>query len=108
MISGGRHMKNELERFIEIWERESSKTAKMLAALPHDAYDYRPDPDGRSLGEMAWHLAEPEGYGTFAIEQGGFSREVRPEGMQRPQSVEALAPAFESVHRDAVARVQKL
>ena len=30
--------------------------------------DIRPDPDGRSLGELAWHLAEMEAYGTFAIE----------------------------------------
>jgi uncharacterized damage-inducible protein DinB len=99
---------NELERFLETWQNENTKTVKLLAALPADAYDYRPDPDGRSLGEMAWHLAEAEGFGSFSIERGGFSRDARPEGLERPKTTAELAPAFERVHNDAVARVEKL
>ncbi len=101
-------MKDELERFIELWDREASKTVKVLESLPADGYDFRPDPEGRSLGELAWHLAEPEGYGSFAIELGEFSREERPQGIERPRTIRELAPAFERVHRDAVARVRKL
>lgn len=67
-------MKDELRTFREIWERESAKTKSLLESLPRDAYDFRPDPEGRSLGEMAWHVAEPEAHGSFAIERGGFSR----------------------------------
>ena len=101
-------MKNELETFIEIWERETAKTIKLLESLPPEQYDFRPDPDGRSLGELAWHLAEPEGHGPFGIERGGFERGARPEGMARPRTVAELAPAFERVHRDAAARLAKL
>jgi uncharacterized damage-inducible protein DinB len=101
-------MKDELERFIEVLQREDAKTIKLLEALPADGYDFRPDSDGRSVGEMAWHLAEAEAYGTFGIEQGAFSRDARPAGIERPRKIEELAPGFARVHGDAVARVRKL
>src|SRR5262249_26332689 len=101
-------MKNELEHFTEIWERENARTMALLESLPPDQYDFRPDPEGRSLGELAWHLAEPEAYGTFSIERGGFSRDERPVAIDRRRPIGELAPRFARVHGDAVARVQKL
>jgi uncharacterized damage-inducible protein DinB len=101
-------MSTELDRFIEIWEREAAKTETLLAALPRDGYEFRPDPEGRSLGELAWHLVEAEGYGALGIERGEFARDVRPEGMTRPRTVEELAPGFARIHADALARVRKL
>jgi len=101
-------MSTELERFIEIWEREAAKTEQLLAALPRDGYDFRPDPEGRSLGELAWHLVEAEAYGALGIERGEFARGVKPEGITRPRTIEELAPGFARVHADAVARVRKL
>ena len=99
---------NELERFIEIWDLEARKTADLLRALPREQYDYRPDPDGRSLGELAWHLAEGDAFMTFGIDQGQFAVGMRPPNVERPRTIEALAPAFERVHRDAMDRVRKL
>ena len=99
---------NDLEHFLTIWERESGKTIELLRCLPVDQYDYRPDPEGRSLGELAWHLAEGEAYGSTGIEQGGFSRDMRPPGIERPRKVEDLAPGFERIHRDAAARLANL
>lgn len=101
-------MNNELETFLEIWERECAKTKSLLESLPPDAYDFRPDAEGRSLGEMAWHVAEPEAHGSFAIERGGFSRETRPPGIERPRAIAELAPAYERLHRDALERLRKL
>ena len=95
-------MSTELERFIEIWEREAAKTEKLLESLPRDAYDFRPDPEGRSLGELAWHLVEAEGYGALGIERGEFARDVKPDGITRPRTIEELAPGFSRVHTDAV------
>jgi uncharacterized damage-inducible protein DinB len=61
---------NELERFLKVWEHEAQNTVKLLRALPTDRYDFRPDPQGRSLGELAWHLAEGDAYMTYAVENG--------------------------------------
>ena len=49
---------NELETFLTTWDHEAESTVKLLRALPPSQYDFRPDAGGRSLGELAWHLAE--------------------------------------------------
>jgi len=85
-------MSNELETFHGFWNYEAKKTAGFLRALPTGQYDFRPDPQARSLGELSWHLAELDAYTTWGIEQGGFQLGVRPPGIERPRSIEALAP----------------
>ncbi len=99
---------NELEMFLNMWEREHENTLALLRALPPTQYDFRPDPAGRSLGELAWHLAEPEAYITYGIDKGQLNFEAKPPNIERPRTVEALAPNFDRVHREAVARIRKL
>lgn len=101
-------MRNEIDQFIEVWEREAATTARLLRSLPPDQYHFRPDSGGRSLGELAWHLAESDGYITLGIERGEYTRDARPPGIERPTTVDELAPAYERVHRDAVARIRAL
>jgi uncharacterized damage-inducible protein DinB len=98
----------DMKFYLDNWDWESKRTIEVLKALPSDQYDFRPDPKSRSLGEMAWHLAEIEAYMTQGIEKGRFDFDSRPPGIERPRTIEALAPGYERVHRDAVARVQKL
>jgi uncharacterized damage-inducible protein DinB len=99
---------NELEMFLTTWDREAANTAKLLKALPASQYDFRPDAGGRSLGELAWHLAESDAYMSYGIEQGKFAPDMRPPNVERPKQTEALAPGFERIHREAVARIRKL
>src|SRR5439155_22022247 len=74
---------NELDRSFATWDYETQGTVKLLRALPKDKYDFRPDPDGRSLGELAWHLAEGDGYITQGIDTGVFFGDVKPQHMER-------------------------
>lgn len=99
---------NELERFLTTWNREAESTLKLLRALPASQYDFRPDKGGRSLGELAWHLAEGDAYMSFGIENGRFTMEAKPPHIERPRTVEALAPGYERIHQEAVARIKKL
>jgi len=99
---------NELELFLATWEREAANTVKLLKALPPTQYDFRPDAGGRSLGELAWHLAEGDAYMSYGIEQGQFAMSAKPPNIERPRTVDALAPGYDRVHRDAVARIRKL
>jgi uncharacterized damage-inducible protein DinB len=98
----------EFEQFLASWESESKKTQQLLAALPNDQYDFRPDAKGRSLGELAWHLAELDGYIADGVANGKFDFEAKLPGLQRPRTVAELAPAFAKVHADAVARIKGL
>jgi uncharacterized damage-inducible protein DinB len=99
---------NELERFLATWDREAGNTLKLLRALPASQYDFRPDQGGRSLGELAWHLAEGDAYMSFGIDNGRFTMEAQPPNIERPRTVEGLAPGYERIHHEAVARIKKL
>jgi uncharacterized damage-inducible protein DinB len=98
----------DLKFFLEAWDWEAKKTVAVLESLAPSQYDFRPDPKGRSLGEMAWHLPESEAYMTYAIEKGRFDLADKPPGIERPRTIEALAPGYRRVHEEAVARVKKL
>jgi uncharacterized damage-inducible protein DinB len=102
-------MQTELQDFLTQWDRETQGTLALMRALPTDQYDLRPDAGGRSIGELAWHLAEVDGYVTLGIERGEFKFDgIKPPHIERPRTIEALAPAFQVVHDDAVARVRRL
>jgi uncharacterized damage-inducible protein DinB len=45
---------------------------------------------------------------SHGIENGGFTMNMKPPNMERPRTVEALAPGYERIHREAVARIGKL
>src|SRR3989442_7416155 len=99
---------NELQTFLEVWDLEAKKTFVLQEVLPRGQYDFRPDAGGRSLGELAWHLAEADAYVSFGIEQGSFAPGMKPPGIERPKTIEALAPGYERVHAEAVGRVRRL
>ncbi len=98
----------ELDRFRTVWDTESGLTVKLLEALPADQYDFRPDPGNRSIGEMAWHLGEIEGYITLGIANGAVTFQEAPPNMQRPREVRQLAPGYQRVHQEAMARLANL
>ena len=96
---------NELDRFRAVWDMEAKLTTQLLEALPTNQYDFKPDPGGRSLGEMAWHLSEIEGYISLGITKGTVTFQEAPPNLQRPREVKLLAPGYRRVHQEAVARL---
>lgn len=100
--------RDELHQFLAMWDVETGKTLRMLDALPADKYDFRPDPGGRSLGELAWHLAEGDAYLSATVANGKFDPTVKVPGLERPRTIDALAPGYQRIHRDAVGRVESL
>jgi uncharacterized damage-inducible protein DinB len=99
---------SELDMFLNAWDREARSTMKLLQALPASQYDFRPDATGRSMGELAWHLAEGDAYMSHGIEQGRFGMDAKPPNIERPRTVEGLAPGYERIHEEAVARIRNL
>ena len=91
-------MMTELQEFSRQWERETDGTLALMGALPPKQYDFRPDAGGRSLGELAWHLAEVDAYVSLGIERGEFKFDLKPPHIERPRTVDALAGAFRVVH----------
>src|SRR2546426_9299184 len=98
----------ELQPCLEVWDLEAKEAVVLLKALPPGQYDCRPDGGGRWLGELAWRLAEADAYVSFGIGQGSFAPGMKPPGIERPKTIEALAPGYERVHAEAVGRVRRL
>jgi hypothetical protein len=97
---------NELEYLLATWDREAASTVQLLKALPPLQYAFRPDAGGRSLGELAWHLAEGDASMSYGIERGEFSLGLRPPNIERPREVEAFAPGYERASRSGGAHPQ--
>ena len=83
---GDTAMNNELETFLSFWNHEAKQDRRPPAcALPAGQYDFRPDPQARSLGELAWHLAEVDAYTDVGHRAGRTcSPTCRPPGIERP------------------------
>ncbi len=75
---------SSVDTLFATWDREAEKTVELLKRLPKGQYDFRPDPASRSLGELAWHIAEVDAYVSLGVSRGEFSRTLRPENIQRP------------------------
>ena len=100
--------RTEMERFRTGWNAEAGRTIALLESLPDDKYDFRPDPEGRSIGEMAWHLSEIDACLTYAIEHNRFRMEDEPPNLRRPRETSQLAPGYRRIHEEALARLASL
>jgi uncharacterized damage-inducible protein DinB len=98
---------NELAEFIDLWEYESGLTKGLLETIPADKLDFRPDPHGRSIGELAWHIAELEAIFSNMARERTFGGS-RPTGLERPPTVPEIASGYARIHRDALERVRGL
>ena len=99
---------NEIDTFRTVWNSEAQSTIRLLEALPTDQYDFRPDPKGRSIGELAWHLSEIDACLSFGIAERRFRLEDEPPDLKRPREIKQLAPGYRRVHEQAVARLENL
>ena len=99
---------SEVETFRAAWNAEAQDTLRLLEALPADQYDFRPDPKGRSIGEMAWHLSEIDACLSFGIALRRFRFEDEPPNLKRPREIKQLAPGYRRVHEEAVGRLEGL
>src|SRR6516162_1250293 len=68
--------------------REMETTKKVLAAIPEDKGDYRPDAKARTARELAWHLASCDVQMTDEIADQKFQME--PRFKEEPKNVKEL------------------
>ena len=99
---------SEIETFRRVLNEEAAKTVAVIESIPPGQYDFRPDPKGRSIGELAWHLSEIEGCISFDVEYGSFSYEHEVPNMKRPREVPLLASGYRRVHEESAARLAKV
>jgi len=60
------------DQLTRIWEGEFPATCKVLAAVPDDKRDYKPDPKSRTAWELATHLATADIWFLDCVLNGSF------------------------------------
>lgn len=84
---------------------EMELTKKVIAAIPDDEKDYRPDPKARSAWELAWHLASCDVQMTDEIADQKFSMEPR---FKEPKTVAELVEWYDANFKRAMNRVHAM
>jgi len=87
--------------------REAATTKRVLAAVPDEKRDYRPDPNARTAWELAWHLANTDVQFMDGIADLKFTMAARTEA-EKPKTVAELVDWYDKNMKRAADRVQAL
>jgi uncharacterized damage-inducible protein DinB len=86
---------------------ESRTTRAVLAAVPKDRLDYRPDPFAKSANELLRHIASADNFFLKSVTDGAFvpgSVKI-PEGVQTPEEVAEWYGQEHAKNFDAVSQL---
>ncbi|HTC75379.1 MAG TPA: DinB family protein [Edaphobacter sp.] len=73
---------------------EAKVTSKILAAIPDDKRDYRPDPHARTAWELGWHMANTDVQFLDGIAEGNFAMN-NPDEASKPKNVTELVTWYD-------------
>ncbi len=95
-------MYRKIDDFIKAWDYEQESTLKLLNALTDESLNQRVVDGGRTLGFIAWHLAQtpPEMMGKAGLRIDGPAEDA-----PAPSSAPEIAAAFEQASSSARERV---
>ena len=93
-------MITSIDQFTKGWQKESDNTRKILAGLTDKAIKKEPVKDHRSLGRIAWHIAQtiPEMLGKTGL---------NPEGPKEDESVPDTAEEIRKAYDIAASSLLK-
>lgn len=87
-------------------EAEYPVTRQVIAAVPNDMREYRPDPKSMSAGELAWHIVEAEIVLLRSIVKGEFGSD-QPE-MNANKTIDETLAIYAAEFRNLIDAVRKL
>ena len=89
-------MYTTISEFVQDWTKESGTSLKVERALTDASLLLRSDPEGNSLGKIAWHMVQMiGGMGSAA----GLTIQGPPRGTEPPNAAAAIADAYETAAR---------
>ncbi|MDZ4710920.1 MAG: DinB family protein [bacterium] len=97
-------MYTTITQFLKDWKYESDSTIKMLNNLTEESLSQRITPDGRSLGFLAWHIAQtiPEMLGKT-----GLKLEGPAEDEKYPSSAKEIREGYEKASNSLMEQLPK-
>src|SRR5258708_25312330 len=73
--------------FLNQIDGEQKTTSRVLAAIPPDHQDYRPDPKAKTAMELGWHIASADVWFMDSLVAGAFG----PGGAEMPSEIKSSA-----------------
>lgn len=97
-------MFTSISQFLELWEQEAQRTHTVFSALTDASLNQSTDADGRSLGRIAWHLAQtiPEMLHKVRLDVKGPKEDESP-----PSSAAKIASEYEAAGASAAEQIKK-
>ena len=95
------------ELMLQSFSREVETTKKVIAAVPENKREYRPDPHARTAWELAWHLAHSDIQFLDAIADLKFTRDTT-EVKDKPNTIAEIVSWYEQHYNRAANRVRAL
>jgi uncharacterized damage-inducible protein DinB len=96
-----------IEYFAKMMEQEGKTTAKVIAAVPDDRRDYKPDEKSRSAWELATHLALGDIWFVQSIIDGSFNFDPDAEKLQVGQ-LKSIKDVVAHYSKEYPAKLQEL
>jgi uncharacterized damage-inducible protein DinB len=97
-------MYKTISEFVEDWARESAISLKILAALTDSSLMHKSDPEGNTLGKIAWHLVVMIGLTGSAV---GLEVAAPARGSEPPNSVKSIADAYRTAAQSIADQASK-
>ena len=94
-------MYTTVAEFVRDWEWESAISLKVERALTDASLQQKTDPEGRTLGQLAWHMVVMIGLTGSAL---GLDIDAPPRGSEPPASASKIADAYETAMRSMSGR----
>src|SRR4051812_14912826 len=98
--------KGFLSFFLGTMDNEYKTTRKVIAAVPQDKCDWRPDPKAKNALELATHIPEGDLFFLDAIINGSFN----PGGEEKtkPTTIEEVLASYDTAYNDRVAKLKAM
>jgi uncharacterized damage-inducible protein DinB len=95
-----------LQFFLGNMESEFKTTRKVIAAVPQDKSDYKPDPKSMTARELAFHIAGADVFFLDAVINGKF--DMSAEQPKTPDTIQEILSWYDSNFTDRVAKLKAL
>jgi uncharacterized damage-inducible protein DinB len=94
-------MMDEKSLYLRFWQKEAPATRKVLARIPQERSDYKPEPKSRNARELAWVMVLEEKVLVEGLEAGRMTWQDVP----APATVEDIVATYDRQHDDLTRRL---
>lgn len=89
---------------LQFWKHEAVATRKVIARIPQEKCDYRPDPRSRSARELAWLIVLEEKLLIEGLERGTIDWREEP----LPATIAEILSVYDAQHDAITERMERL